>query len=124
MSVPRATKSFLAKAVLSQDTTSARVDILAKYAGFFRGLRASPSHEVSFMANFVSRDLRTMTGRNLRFLADESGLDPWTVAPAKLKEVLHIKEANVPDGETWRLPYLDKLLEQREAASYADCCKD
>ena len=46
------------------------------------------------------------------------------MAPAKLKEVLHKKEANVPDGETWRLPYLDKLLEQREAASYDDCCKE
>jgi hypothetical protein len=90
---------------------------MAKYVGFFRGLRSSPSPEVSFMANLVGRDLRTVTGRNLPFLNDESGLDPWTESPARVKSVLSKRQDQVPVGEEWRLPYLGKLLEQRQAAS-------
>ena len=63
-SVPRATRSYLVEQVLSPGLTSVRTDILAKYVGFFRNLRISPSHEVSFMAQLVSRDLRSVTGRN------------------------------------------------------------
>ena len=66
-SVPRATRSYLVEQVLSSGYTSARVDILAKFAGFFKSLRLSPSPEVSFLTFLVGRDLRTVTGRNLRY---------------------------------------------------------
>ena len=117
-SVPRATRGYIAQQVLSPEITSARVDILSKYVGFFRGLRASPSPEVSFMAYFTARDLRTVTGRNLRFVRDESGLDPWTESPARVKKVLAEIRDDVPTGDEWRLPYLGKLLEQKQRAHY------
>ena len=123
-SVPRATRSYIAKHLLSSEMTSARVDILSKYVNFFSSLRTSPSPEVSFMANFVGRDLRTVTGRNIRLLRDESGLDPWTMTSAGMKRALDKKEVGVPVGEEWRLPYLGKLLEQRQSAVYSDCTKE
>ena len=58
-----------------------------------------------------------MTGRNLRLLRDETGLDPWTASAASLKKELN-KGQDVPIGEEWRIPYLGKLLEQRQAAHY------
>ena len=97
---------------------------MSKYVGFFRGLRASPSPEVSFMAFFTGRDLRTVTGRNLRFLKDESGLDPWSESPARIKKVLAEMQDEVPIGDEWRLPYLGKLLEQRQRAHYSDCTSE
>ena len=74
--VPRGTRTYLVQQVLAPGITSAKVDILARFGGFFRSLRKSPSHEVAVMANLVGRDMRSTTGRNLALLMDSSGLDP------------------------------------------------
>ena len=95
--VPRATRSYLAHHVLCPDLTPVKVDVLAKFVGFFKGLRASPSPEVSFMAFYVGRDLRTTTGRNLRLISNETGADPWSESPAKIKKVLAEQPVVVPD---------------------------
>ena len=60
------------------------------------------------MACLVGRDLRTVTGRNLRLLQTESGLDPWVQTPATIKKVLREKEDSlgIPPGDEWRVPYL------------------
>ena len=117
-SVPRATHSYMVEHVLCPDLTSLRVDILSKYVGFFRSLRTSPSSEVSFMAHMVGRDLRTVTGRNLRLVQDESGLCPWQDSSGRVKKVLTSKRVDIPAGDQWRLPYLGLLLEQRQHAHY------
>ena len=65
---------------------SARTDILARYSKFLLGLRASASREVSVLANLVSRDLLTTTGKNLRTVGDATNLDPGLASPAKLKK--------------------------------------
>ena len=117
-SVPRATRSYLVDHVLSPDVSSARVDILAKFVGFFRSLRESSTPEVAFMAYLVGRDLRTTTGRNLRLIAEETMLDPWTVSPYLVKKALLGKATEIPEGDSWRIPYLRLLLEQRQSAHY------
>ena len=68
--VPRATRTYLVQQVLSGGLTSAKVDILARFANFFRNLRKSPCPEVAVMANIVGRDLRSTSGRNLRLLEE------------------------------------------------------
>ena len=50
-------------------------------------------------------------------LRDETGLDPWTASAASLKKELD-KGQDVPFGKEWRIPYLEKLMEQRQAAHY------
>ena len=75
--VPRATRSYLVQQVLVPGVSSARADILARYGGFYRGLRKSPSCEVAVMANLAGRDIRSTTGRNLAYLQECSGLNPW-----------------------------------------------
>ena len=114
-SVPRATRSYLVDHVLCPDVSSARVDILAKFVGFFRSLRESSSPEVAFMAYLVGRDLRTT---NLRLIAEETMLDPWTVSPYLVKKILLEKATEIPEGDSWRIPYLRLLLEQRQSAHY------
>ena len=117
--VPRATRSYLAHHVLCPHLTPVKVDIFSKFVGFFKGLRASPSPEVSFMAYLVGRDQRTTTGRNLRLISDETGADPWSVTPAMTKKILVEKDVPVPDADKWRIPYLSLLLEQRQEAHYS-----
>ena len=113
--VPRATRSYLVQQVLVPGVSSARADILARYGGFYRGLRKSPSCEVAVMANLAGRDIRSTTGRNLAYLQECSGLDPWVFGSARLKEEILKNEAvEVPPLDEWRISYLRNLLEQRQ----------
>ena len=117
--VPRGTRTYLVQKVLAPGMSSARVDILARYGGFFRGLRTSPSHEVRVMANLAARDIRSTTGKNLRVLEVASGLDPWVYGSARLKEELMEKElVEVPPTDQWRSRYLTSLLEKRQILHY------
>ena len=117
--VPRGTRTYLVQQVLAPGITSAKVDILARFGGFFRSLRKSPSHEVAVMANLVGRDLRSTTGKNLALLRDSSGLDPWVFGSARLKEELDKNlTADIPPEDQWRVRYLGSLLEQRQVKHY------
>ena len=117
--VPRATRSYLVQQVLDSGLTSAKVDILSRYSGFFQGLRKSPSYEVSVMASLAGRDLGSVTGRNLKLIGDLAELDPWVVSSARLKEQLVSKLlVDVPPADQWRVPYLSSLLEMRHRYYY------
>ena len=61
---------------LAHGLTPAKTDILARYAGFYRGLRKSPSHKVAVIANLVGGDIVSTTGMNLRYLKECAELDP------------------------------------------------
>ena len=117
--VPRATRKYMVQQVLGAGLTSVKVDILARFAGFFVGLRKSPCYEVRVLANLAGRDMRTTTGRNLNLLRELSGLDPWVFGGARIKEELvKVEEVAVADADQWRLSYLRKLLEQRQILHY------
>ena len=118
-SVPRSTRSCLVQQVLASGLTSAKVDILARYGGFFRSLRQSPSQEVSVMANLAGRDLGSATGRNLRLLEESSGLNPWEFGSSRIKQELVKREVvEVPATDTWRVKYLGSLLQLKQELFY------
>ena len=96
-SCPRETRTYLVQQVLSSGLDSARTDILVRYSKFFRSLRCSISKEVAMMANFVSRDIRTTTGSNLKLLEEASGLCAWETGQAKLRQAMKDREMVVVD---------------------------
>ena len=97
--------------------TSARVDILSRYASFFHSLRKSACHEVQVLSRILARDVQSVTGKNLQLIYDVSGLNPWTASKGRLKSALIAGEAvEVPQQDRWRLPYLCSLLSQRGQA--------
>ena len=101
--VPRSTKTFLLQQVLAPGFVSAKVEILARYTNFFHSLRTAPSHEVRTAALLGSRDLRSVTGRNLSLIADLTGLDPWCSSTARVRAVLLEREKVEPDpADVWR----------------------
>ena len=53
----------------------------------------------------------------------ETGLDPLSFCPGKMKAVLGKKLAVVTDRDRWRVSYLYRLLEERVQAFYEveDC---
>ena len=42
----------------------------------------------------------------------------WLSSSLKIKEALSKKVVNVPESDAWRVPYLGKLLEQRDMLVY------
>ena len=114
---PQWTRTFFLQEMLSCGQTSAKVDIITRYAKFFHGLRHSASHEVQVMVRYLARDVQSVTGRNLRMVQETSKLDPWTTGYGRLKKALIAAEVvEVPLVDRWRLPYLCSLLAQRREA--------
>ena len=123
--VPRQTRKYLLQHVLAAGFTSARTEILSRYVGFFRSLCLAPSHEVRTAALLAGRDLWSVTGRNLRLLHKESGQDPWTISPSRIRECLTLNECvPIPETDMWRVRYLHKLLERRQLFHYQGEDKD
>lgn len=116
---PRATRSYLVQDVLACGYTSAKADILARYGKFFKGLRTSPCWEVTVLANLVARDVRSSTGRNIKYVGESSGRDPWHSGTAGLRAgVEKTEKVEVADVDRWRVKYLGTLLAQRQECHY------
>ena len=99
--------------------TSAKADILARYGKFFKGLRTSPCWEVTVLANLVARDVRSSTGRNIKYVGESSGRDPWHSGTAGLRAGVEKTEKDeVADVDRWREKYLGTLLAQRQECHY------
>ena len=117
--VPRATHSYFVDHLLSCGLSSVRMDTLARYTKFVRGLRVSPSMEVAVMYGVAKHDIRTVTGSNIALIKLETGLlDPVSTGLGKVKEELQKVVAIVPDLDKWRLDYLTRLLTDRGEAYY------
>ena len=116
--LPRATRSYFL-GYLSGGMVTVKWDIISRYAGFFKGLLSSPSMEVRILARLVAKDIRTTTARNLLVLRRETGGLGWTSSARELRKELRKREVPVPDMDFWRLPYLGKLLEQRDILVYS-----
>ena len=114
---PQQTRTYILQQLLNRGYTSARVDMLTRFAKFFHGLRCSASHEVQVLSRFVARDIQSVTGQNLRLIHEVSQLNPWSASYRKLKErLVDAEQVEVPAQDRWRLPYHCSLLSQRGMA--------
>ena len=110
-SVPRACRTYLVQTVLAPNVPSLRTQMMTRFSNFFRSLLVSPSQEVTVVALLAARDLRSNIGANLALLRDVTGLDPWAVAPSRLRAALEEADrVEVPISDFWRPPFLRKLL--------------
>ena len=109
--VPRSTHNFLVDNLLAINHCSIEKQLLSRYVNFFKNLLKSKSREVAIVANIVSRDVRSVTGKNLLLVERESGLDPWRTNSAEVRDKLSSRE--VPQQDLWRLPLLCQYLNQR-----------
>ena len=111
---------YLVQSVLAPHVTSLRASLLHRAVGFFRGLLARPSHEVTVVALLAARDIRSSLGSNLALVREVTGLDPWEAGRGELRAALEAADrAPVPQQDSWRAPALEKLLTARLRAHYA-----
>ena len=100
--------------------TPPKVSLLSRFHSFFHSLLEHPSPEIQTLFRLSARDLRTNVGKNLRLIEDETDLNPWLFGSKRIKrELLLANAAQMPETESWRLPLLGKLLDQRTFAYYA-----
>ena len=93
--------------------------ILLKFHRFFLSLLSSPSIEVQVAARVSSRDLRRNLGSNISLISAVTGLNLWTAKRGDVKaRLIEQERVNVDDKDTWRVHYLEKLLESRIEAYY------
>ena len=82
--------------LLSAGHKSIRSKLIGRYANFFRSLLKSLSEEVALVANMAGMDKFSTTGINLVNIQTETGLNPWTVSPADIRDAISEKEDPVP----------------------------
>ena len=117
--VPRGCRTYLLQNFLAPGLISLRVNIMTRFRSFFRSLMSSPSKEVQIVSRLAARDMRSTLRSNLALLREETGLDPWIVSPAHLRrELISAETSSIPAEDQWRVPYLKKLLDQRNSAYY------
>ena len=108
--LPRNTFTYLVEGFLSASQTSLRNQVLSRYPGFYRGLLNSPSKEVRILARMVSKDPRSTTCKNLKYLKEKTNLDkPEFCSSWKVKDALPV--LSVPENEAWRLGMITALME-------------
>ena len=110
--VPRSTHTYLVDNFLGINHLSIKRQLLSRYVKFFKGLLKSKSREVQILSNIVARDVRSVTGRNLRLLETETGLDPWKATSIDIRDNIPISQ--IPNHDVWRIPLLCRLLYQRQ----------
>ena len=99
--------------------TTARTDIIGRYPKFFFSLKKSACYEVRVLANFISRDLRSYTGKNLKTVRDSSGFDPLVTSFEEMKNAINSKEkVDVLPEDQWRICYLWNLLGKLQEAKH------
>ena len=118
--VPRNCHTYLVEEVLAAGVANLEASLLLRFHGFFKGLLASPSHEVAVVALLAARDRRSTLGSNLTHLREMTGLNPWTVGRSQLKTALELAlRREVPVQDLWRPQLLQKLLSARSEAHYS-----
>ena len=79
----------------------------------------SPSKEIQVLAGMQARDMRSVFGSNIRLLEEISGRNPWCTPRKEMTEILRSNTTrDIPEEDSWRVPYLSKLLDNRIAAHY------
>ena len=94
--------------VLAENNMSLRNQVYGRYTTFFKNLFKSSSKEVRHLARIVTRDVRSVTNKNIQHLHTLTGLSPWDFSSSKIEE--NLPKAVVPAEDWWRLSLLKKFL--------------
>ena len=109
--VPLSTHRYTVAHLLGAGFLSLRQNLLPLYLGFFQNLLKSASKEVQIVANIVSRNVLTCTGRNLQLISEEFNVNPWLASASEVRSRVQLPE--IPVEQEWLLPQLAAALEER-----------
>ena len=116
--LPRPTHNYFVDNLLAGPLPSLKKKLLCQYVGFFHNLQRSACWEVRILASIAGTDGGSVTGKNLRNIQQEFERCPWTSSVQSFKKCF--KGYMVPIEDSWRVPLLGKLLQQRKEMTICD----
>ena len=123
-SVPESTHTMFVENLLGEGFTSLRVNVMSRYVKFFQSLLGHQSKEISLIANIVGRDMGSTTGKNLRGIGKETGLNPWLASSFQVKSALN-SLVTCKENDQWKLSLLENyLLRRQEMEEMLKCTED
>ena len=108
--LPRSTQNYFVDK-LAAPLPSVRKKLLCQFVGFCHKLSTSASWEVRILAKIVGSDIGSTTCKNLKNIQEEFNVCPRVNTASIFKR--KYKGYPVPPEDSWRLPLLRKLLDQR-----------
>ena len=111
--VPESTHTLFVEHLLGVEFTSLRVNVLSRYVKFFQSLVRHSSKEVALIANLVGRDIESTTGRNLRCISTDTGLNPWRDTSSQIKNEYESRIV-LDERDSWKIHLLKNYLARRQ----------
>ena len=91
----------------------------SRYVKFVHSLLKGEKSSVRFLASICIDDLRTVMGRTLSNLANETSVAVELLTPNIIKKSL--RYCNIPEDEKWRIPVLKELLMVNDDQLKTEC---
>ena len=104
---------FVVSHLLGVDFVCLRKNLLPQYIGFFKNLFSSATREVQIIANMMSRNVLSKTGRNICLISEEFRVNPWLTSAQEVRSRFQVTDFSVPEEQEWLLPELAAALEER-----------
>ena len=109
--VPRDTHRYMVEELGGQHAQSM---LTVRYVKFLQWMKKSPKLVVQFLLEKVEKDMRTVTGRNLRYIQEkiEFRKDLFKVKISWLKKNINFCE--IPENEKWRVNFVEEIVNIRQ----------
>ena len=88
----------------------AQTMLMIRYVKFLQSLRRSPKMCVQFLLQKVSRNVNTVTGKNIEYIRGKTGhsCDLFLVTPNMLKRNLKFRE--IQNEDRWRVGMIKEIV--------------
>ena len=106
--LPRSTHCWLVEELSGGN--HAKIVIFKRFVKFVAGLESNMRQSIRSLLSTVRGDVRSLTGGNLRMIQLTTGI-PISLVTSQLR---NCRVYQAPEGEEWRLPMLQSLLEIRD----------
>ena len=109
--VPRETHRYMVEELGGQH---AQTMLIVRYVKFLQSMKKSSKLAVQFLLEKVANDLRTVTGRNIRYILEKIQYrkDIFTVKVGWLKKNINFCE--IPENEKWRINFVEEIVNIRQ----------
>ena len=109
--VPRETHRYMVEELGGQHAHSM---LIVRFVKFLQWMKKSPKLVVQYLLGKVANDMRTVTGRNIRYILEkiEHRKDLFKVKISWLKKRINFCE--IPDNEKWRVNFVEEIVNIRQ----------
>ena len=109
--VPRETHRYMVEELGGQH---AQTMLIVRYVKFLQNMKKSSKLAVQCLLEKVAKDMRTVTGRNIRYILEriEYKKDIFEVKAGWLKKNLTF--CKIPENEKWRVNFVEEIVNVRQ----------